>query len=67
MKPTSRLASIDCFRSFAVLTMVLASYLFGTEAIPTWLRHAPDGRLISPALATAIPVSGSRSRFGGAS
>ena len=41
MRHTSRLASIDCFRGFAVLAMVLASYLFGTEALPAWLRHAP--------------------------
>ena len=45
MKQTPRLASIDCFRGFAVLAMVLATYLFGTEAVPAWLRHAPDGRL----------------------
>ena len=45
MKQTPRLASIDCFRGFAVLAMVLASYLFGTEALPAWLSHAPDGSL----------------------
>jgi hypothetical protein len=28
-----------------VLAMVLASYLFGTEDLPAWLRHAPDGSL----------------------
>jgi hypothetical protein len=39
----SRLASIDSFRGFAVLAVVVASYLFGTEALPAWLRHAPDG------------------------
>jgi predicted acyltransferase len=43
MQSTSRLASIDCFRGFAVLVMVLASFLFGTEALPAWLRHVPDG------------------------
>ena len=45
MKQTSRLASIDCFRGFAVLAMVLATYLTGTEELPAWLRHAPDGEL----------------------
>lgn len=45
MHHASRLASIDCFRGFAVLAMVLATYLFGTEQLPAWLRHAPDGEL----------------------
>ena len=45
MAHTSRLASIDYFRGSAVLAMVLASYLFGTKALPAWLRHAPDGKL----------------------
>ncbi len=45
MARTSRLASIDCFRGFAVLAMALASYLFGTEALPAWLRHAPCSSL----------------------
>lgn len=45
MRHAPRLASIDCFRGFAVLAMVLASYLLGTEDLPAWLRHAPDGRL----------------------
>jgi predicted acyltransferase len=44
MPHSSRLASIDCFRGFAVLAMALASYLTGTEALPARLRHAPDGR-----------------------
>lgn len=65
MEHTSHLASIDCFRGFAVLAMVLASYLFGTEAVPAWLRHAPDGRLTSFILDTARPVSGSHTLFGG--
>jgi predicted acyltransferase len=45
MEHTSRLASIDCFRGFAVLAMVFASYPFGTEELLAWLRHTPDGRL----------------------
>jgi hypothetical protein len=45
MAHTSCLVSIDCFRGFAVLAIVLASYLFGTEDLPAWLRHAPDGKL----------------------
>jgi predicted acyltransferase len=45
MQSSTHLASIDCFRGFAILAMVLASYLFGTEALPAWLRHAPDGSI----------------------
>jgi uncharacterized membrane protein len=67
MAHTSRLASIDCFRGFAVLAMVLASYLFSTEDLPAWLRHAPDGELIYSTLVTAKPVSASRFLLGGAS
>jgi hypothetical protein len=43
MQSAARLASIDCFRGFAVLVMVLATFLFGTEVLPAWLRHGPDG------------------------
>jgi len=37
-----RLASIDQFRGFAILLMVLANYLAGVNWIPAWLKHAPD-------------------------
>ncbi len=37
-----RLESIDEFRGFAILTMVLANYLGGVERIPAWLKHSPD-------------------------
>ena len=51
MRHSSRLASIDCFRGFAVLGMVLVSYLFGTKALPAWLRYAPAHRAVtSPSL-----------------
>ncbi len=45
MTHTPRLASIDCFRGFAVMMMALGSHLFLVEAWPDWLRHAPDGKL----------------------
>ena len=45
MQSTARLASIDCFRGFAVLAMVLATFLFGTAILPAWLRHASDGSI----------------------
>jgi predicted acyltransferase len=48
MQSSPRLASIDCFRGFAVLVMVLATFLFGTNVLPDWLRHAPDGGITLP-------------------
>ena len=42
MQNIPRLASIDYFRGFAGLLMVVAAFLFGTEALPARLRHAPD-------------------------
>ncbi len=50
MKHTHRLASIDCFRGFAVMIMAMGSHLFLVEAWPDWLRHAPDGNLTFPDL-----------------
>jgi predicted acyltransferase len=37
-----RLESIDEFRGFSILLMVLADYLAGPHVIPAWLKHAPD-------------------------
>lgn len=37
-----RFSSIDHYRGFAILTMVLANYLGGIKIIPAWLKHAPD-------------------------
>ncbi len=37
-----RIASIDQFRGFAIVTMVLANYMGGVLLIPAWLKHAPD-------------------------
>ncbi|HEX7620526.1 MAG TPA: heparan-alpha-glucosaminide N-acetyltransferase domain-containing protein [Anaerolineales bacterium] len=41
MKP-DRITSLDQFRGFAILTMVLANYMGGVVIIPAWLKHAPD-------------------------
>jgi predicted acyltransferase len=38
----TRLGSIDEFRGFAILLMVLADYLEGSAVVPGWLKHAPD-------------------------
>lgn len=40
--PARRLRSIDQFRGFAIITMVLANYMGGVILIPAWLKHAPD-------------------------
>ncbi len=40
--PTKRILSIDQFRGFAILTMVLANFMGGVILIPAWLKHAPD-------------------------
>ena len=37
-----RLESIDEFRGFSILLMVLANYLAGPHIVPAWLKHAPD-------------------------
>jgi predicted acyltransferase len=39
---TKRIASIDMFRGFAILTMVPANFMVGIQIIPAWLKHAPD-------------------------
>jgi predicted acyltransferase len=37
-----RLESIDQFRGFAILLMVLADYLAKPQRVPAWLKHTPD-------------------------
>jgi predicted acyltransferase len=37
-----RLESIDEFKGFAILLMVLADYLAGPAVVPGWLKHAQD-------------------------
>jgi predicted acyltransferase len=39
---TTRMPSIDQFRGFAILTMILANYMVGVTLIPSLLKHAPD-------------------------
>jgi predicted acyltransferase len=38
----TRLDSIDQFRGFATLAMVLGNYIVGIAYLPTWLKHSPD-------------------------
>ncbi len=40
-QPGRRLASLDAFRGFVILTMVFVNYLAGMRDIPFLLRHAP--------------------------
>lgn len=48
--PKHRLESIDQFRGFAIVTMVLANFTSGIHTIPAWLHHAPDIGLTLPDL-----------------
>jgi len=41
-QPTKRIESIDQFRGFAILLMVLANYLGRPNRVPAWLKHTPD-------------------------
>jgi predicted acyltransferase len=59
---TKRLVSIDQFRGFAILTMVLANYMGAVQLIPAWLKHAPDvgltvNDLIAPFFIFAIGLT----------
>ncbi|NMC61381.1 MAG: DUF1624 domain-containing protein [Candidatus Methanofastidiosa archaeon] len=42
MKSSKRLESIDEFRGFAILLMVIANFLARSNTVPSWLKHAPD-------------------------
>jgi predicted acyltransferase len=64
--PTKRIPSIDQFRGFAILTMVLANFMGGILLIPAWLKHAPDIGLtvidlIAPFFIFAISLTYGRS------
>jgi predicted acyltransferase len=48
--PKYRLESIDQFRGFAIVTMVLANFTSSIHTIPAWLHHAPDIGLTLPDL-----------------
>jgi predicted acyltransferase len=48
--PKHRLESIDQFRGFAIVTMVLANFTSGIHTIPAQLHHAPDVGLTPPDL-----------------
>jgi predicted acyltransferase len=63
---SNRIASIDQFRGFAILTMVLANYMGGVIIIPAWLKHSPDIGLtvidlIAPFFIFAIALTYGRS------
>ena len=53
--PKDRIESIDQFRGFAILLMILADYLNNINSIPGWLKHAPDvGYTIIDLVATLL-------------
>ena len=39
--PPARLASLDAFRGFVILTMIFVNYCAGISGIPAWMKHAP--------------------------
>jgi predicted acyltransferase len=45
-----RISAIDQFRGFAIICMVLINFGTTIETVPSWLKHAPDGRLNFPDL-----------------
>jgi len=57
-----RLDSIDEFRGFAILLMVLVDYLAGPRIVPVWLKHAPDigftvADIVAPMFIVAIGLT----------
>lgn len=41
-KINSRIVSVDAFRGFAIIGMVLINYIAGISRVPAFLKHAPD-------------------------
>lgn len=39
---SSRISSIDAFRGFAIIGMVIVNYIAGISWMPAFLKHAPD-------------------------
>lgn len=37
-----RISSIDAFRGFAIIGMVIVNYIAGISWMPAFLKHAPD-------------------------
>jgi uncharacterized membrane protein len=62
MDPKARIVSVDAFRGFAILGMVLINYLAGISWIPGAFKHAPDigltvADLIAPLFIFAIGLT----------
>lgn len=53
-EPAERLQSLDFLRGGAIFFMVLLNALYFYEAVPTWLKHAPDDGLTLPDLGVPI-------------
>ncbi len=41
-EPTLRIKSIDNFRGFTMIIMVIVNYLSGINCVPGFLKHASD-------------------------
>lgn len=53
-EPEERLLSLDFLRGGAIFFMVLLNALYFYEAVPSWLKHAPDDGLTLPDLGVPI-------------
>ncbi|MCX7973890.1 MAG: DUF5009 domain-containing protein [Candidatus Aminicenantes bacterium] len=53
-EPAERLLSLDFLRGGAIFFMVLLNALYFYEAVPNWLKHAPDDGLTLPDLGVPI-------------
>ena len=49
-----RIDTIDQFRGFAIILMVIFNYLSGIDTIPDWLKHVPDIGMNFPDLGTPV-------------
>ena len=38
---SARIGSVDQFRGFAILSMIMIDYLVLFDAVPDWMKHAP--------------------------
>lgn len=53
-EPEERLSSLDFLRGGAIFFMVLLNALYFYEAVPSWLKHAPDDGLTLPDVGVPI-------------
>ena len=49
-----RIDTIDQFRGFSIIIMVLINYALGVHTLPAWLKHVPDIGLTFPDLGSPV-------------